>query len=60
MGRTKREFIAMNNSMDDDVVSSSGESSSDDTDTMNDVTQPHALEEMDDKEDEKQIYLLIV
>ena len=60
MGGTKREFITMNSSMDDDVLSSSGESSSDDADTMNDVTQPHALEAKDDKEDEKQIYLLIV
>ena len=44
----------MNNSiMDDDVLSSSDESSSDDVDIMNDVTQPHGSEAKDDKEDEK-------
>ena len=31
--------------MDDDVLSASGGSLSDDADEMNDVTQPHALEE---------------
>ena len=34
-------------------LSSSGESSSDDADTMNDMTRPHALEEKDDEEDDK-------
>ena len=45
--------------MEDDV-SASGGSLSDGADAMNDVTQSHALEEKDDKEDEKQIYLIIV
>ena len=39
--------------MDVDLLSSSDESSSDDADIMNDVTQPHASEAKDDKEDEK-------
>ena len=39
--------------MDVDLLSSSDESSFDDEGIMNDVTQPHASEAMDDKEDEK-------
>ena len=39
--------------MDDDLLSLSDESSSDDADIMNDVTQPHVSEAKDDKEDEK-------
>ena len=53
MGQREIKFITMNSSMDDDVLSSSDESSSDDADTMNDVSQPHALEEKHDKKDEK-------
>ena len=57
MGGTKtrvRVHYNMNSSiMDDDLLSSSDESSSDDADIMNDVTQPHASEAKDDKEDEK-------
>ena len=39
--------------MDVDLLSSSDESSFDDADIMKDVTQPHASEANDDKEDEK-------
>ena len=58
MGRTKDERVRghyniSSSSMDVDLLSSSDESSSDDADIMNDVTQPHASEAKDDKEDEK-------
>ena len=55
MGRTKDERVRghyniSSSIMDVDLLSSSDESSSDE---MNDVTQPHASEAKDDKEDEK-------
>ena len=57
MGGTKtrvRVHYNMNSSiMDNDLLSSSDESSSDDADIMNDMTQPHASKAKDDKEDEK-------
>ena len=60
MGRTKDERVRghyniSSSIMDVDLLSSSDESSSDDADIMNDVTvtQPHAPEAKDDKEDEK-------
>ena len=58
MGRTKDERVRglyniSSSIMDVDLLSSSDESSFDDADIMNDVTQPHASEAKDDKEDEK-------
>ena len=58
MGRTKDERVRghyniSSSIMDVDLLSSSDESSSDDADIMNDVTQPHASEAKDVKEDEK-------
>ena len=54
MGRTKDERVRglyniSSSSMDVDLLSSSDESSFDDADIMNDVTQPHASEAKDDK-----------
>ena len=58
MGKTKDERVRdhyniSSSIMDVDLLSSSDESSFDDADIMNDVTQPHASEAKDDKEDEK-------
>ena len=59
MGRTKDERVRglyniSSSIMDVDLLpSSSDESSLYDADIMNDVTQPHASEAKDDKEDEK-------
>ena len=58
MGTTKDERVRghyniSSSIMDVDLLSSSDESSFDDADIMDDVTQPHASEAKDDKEDEK-------
>ena len=64
MGRTKDERVRghyniSSSIMDVDLLSSSDESSSDDADIMNDVTQPHASEAKEIRKMRKQNYLQI-